>query len=66
MKNRKVQSLQAWSHSNALIRVQRTLLHLIYQHWRSHLGLPVPNPYAIDYLNKGKWITLKEILTYEQ
>lgn len=65
MKGRKVQSLKAWSNSNAKARVQRTILHMIYTEWRQLRGLEARNPYPIDYLGHSQYITLEDVLRYE-
>lgn len=65
MLGRKNQSLKMWSHSNTMTRIGRTLLHLIYTEWRTHLELPVRNPYPIEYLGHQQIITLDDVLAFE-
>lgn len=65
MVGRKNQSLTSWSNRNARWRIVRTLLHLIYKEWRESLGLPVRNPYPIEYLGHHHVITLEDVLKWE-
>jgi hypothetical protein len=65
MKNKKNQSLEAFTHSNAKRRIVRTLLHLIWTEWRTLRELPVRNPYPHDYLGHTSLITLEEVKAYD-
>ena len=65
MKNKKCQSLEQFTHSNALRRIERTLLHLLYTEWRTLRGLPARNPYAIDYLLHTGYISLDDVIAYD-
>lgn len=66
MKNRKCQSIIAWSHANAMNRVKRTILHFIYSEWRTLRGLPVRVPYPLDYLGHNNYISLEEVIAWEE
>ena len=65
MKDRKNQSLIAWSNSNANRRISRTLLHLIWREWRLLKGLEVRDPYPVEYLGHTTIITLEEIQKFD-
>lgn len=62
IKGRKNQSVEAWAHSNAFVRVQRTLLHLIYTEWMRYEGLEPRVPYALEYLGHMTLISLDDVL----
>ena len=59
------QSVEGWADRNATHRMSRTLIHLLYTEWRTYLGLPVRNPFAIDYLGHNSFIKLDDVLNYE-
>lgn len=65
MEGRNKQTVEMWAHSNAMTRIARTLLHLIYTAWREHAGLSTRIPYPIEYLGHRKIITLESVLKYE-
>lgn len=66
IKDRKNQSLEAWSDANAKRRVARTFLHLMWTEWRLLKDLPVRNPYPIDYLGHNELISIDDIKQYEK
>lgn len=65
MKDKKNLSLKLWTQKNAMRRISRTLLHLIWTEWRLLNGLDVRAPYPIQYLGHKQFITLDEILAFD-
>lgn len=66
MLDKKNMSLKLWTQKNAMRRISRTLLHLIWHEWRTIKGLPTRIPYPVDYLGHDKIITLDEVLAYDK
>jgi hypothetical protein len=66
MKGKKNQSLKMFTHVNAKKRILRTLLHTIYYQWMKIKGIEARNIFAVDYLGHNLFITLEDILAYDQ
>lgn len=66
MLDKKNMSLKLWTQKNAMRRISRTLLHLIWTEWRIIKGLEVRVPYPIQYLQHSTFITLDEVLAYDK
>ena len=62
MKGKKNMSAKLWTDRNAKRRMCRNLLYFIYAEWRDLEGLPVREPYPIEYQGHTTKITLDEVL----
>lgn len=65
-KEQKCYSTDRWAHNNALRRMNRTLLYLIWSEWRKLHNLEARAPYAMDYLGHTGLITIDEITAYDK